>query len=35
VRLVTESGRPLSEVARELAVRPEQLRGWKRQLEAK
>jgi transposase len=34
VRLVTESSRPLGEVARELMVRPEQLRGWKRQLEA-
>lgn len=34
VRLVTEGGRPLVQVARELAVRPEQLRGWKRQLEA-
>ncbi|MEO6059386.1 MAG: transposase [Gemmatimonadota bacterium] len=27
VRLVTEGGRPLAEVARELALRPEQLRG--------
>lgn len=32
VRLVTEGGRPLSQVARELAIRPEQLRTWKRQL---
>lgn len=35
VRLVVEGGRPLSQVARELEVRPEQLRGWKRTLEAK
>ena len=34
VRLVTEGGRLLSEVARELVIRPEQLRGWRRQLEA-
>ncbi len=32
VRQVTELGRPLSQVARELAVRPEQLRTWKNQL---
>ena len=32
VRLVTEGGRPLSQVARELAIRPEQLRAWKKQL---
>lgn len=32
VRQVTELGRPLSQVARELAIRPEQLRGWKQQL---
>jgi len=35
VRLVVAGGRPLSQVARELEVRPEQLRGWKRTLEAK
>jgi transposase len=34
VRLVTEGGRPLSQVARELGLRPEQLRGWRNQLEA-
>ena len=34
VRLVTEGGRLLSEVARELVIRPEQLRGWRRQLAA-
>jgi transposase-like protein len=28
VRLVVEGGRPVSQVARELDVRPEQLRGW-------
>jgi transposase len=32
VRQVTELGRPLSQVVRELAIRPEQLRGWKKQL---
>jgi len=34
VRLVVESGRPLSQVARELDLRPEQLRRWKQQLQA-
>lgn len=34
VRLVTEGGRPVSEVARELDLRPEQLRGWKQRLQA-
>jgi len=34
VRLVVEGGRPLSQVARELQLRPELLRGWKNQLEA-
>ena len=34
VRLVTEGGRPLAEVARELALRPEQWRVWKKQLVA-
>jgi len=33
VRLVVEGGRPLSQVARELQLRPEQLREWKRQLQ--
>lgn len=32
VRQVTEGGRPVSEVAWELAIRPEQLRGWRKQL---
>ena len=34
VRAVTESGRPLSQVARELDLRPEQLRQWKKHLQA-
>ena len=33
VRLVVEGARPLSQVARELKLRPEQLRGWKQQLQ--
>ncbi len=32
VRLVLASGRPVSQVARELGVRPDQLRHWKQQL---
>ena len=32
VRLALESDRPLSEVARELKIRPDQLRHWKQQL---
>ena len=32
VRLSLESGRPISQVARELAVRPDQLRHWKQEL---
>src|SRR2546428_10191371 len=31
VRVLAESGRPLTHVARELALRPEQLREWRRQ----
>jgi transposase len=31
VRLLAESGRPLTHVARELALRPNQLREWRRQ----
>jgi len=31
VRLLAESGRPLTHVARELALRPEQLREWRHQ----
>lgn len=34
VRQVTEGRRLLSEVARELAIRPEQLRTWRKQLQA-
>ncbi len=32
VRLWAESGRPLAQIARELTVRTEQLRRWRRQL---
>ncbi len=32
VRQVVEQGRAVSEVARDLAIRPEQLRGWKQRL---
>lgn len=35
VRVVTTSGRPLSQVARELELRPEQLRQWKKQAQAR
>ena len=35
VRQVTELGRPISQVARELELRPEQLRVWKHQLVAR
>lgn len=35
VRLLTESGRPASELALELGVRRNQLYKWKEQLEAK
>lgn len=35
VRQVTELGRPVSQVARELELRPEQLRTWKHQLVAR
>jgi transposase len=34
VRLVTEGGRQLSQVARDLGVRADLLRHWKRRLEA-
>jgi transposase len=34
VRLVVEGKRPLAQVARELDLRPEQLRSWKQQLQA-
>ena len=32
VRQVTQAGRSVSEVAREIGVRPEQLRTWRKQL---
>jgi transposase len=32
VRVALESERPLSEIARELKIRPDQLRHWKQQL---
>ena len=32
VRLAAESGRPLTHIARELTIRTEQLRRWRRQL---
>jgi transposase len=35
VRLVTEGGRPISQVARELGIRPDMLRTWKRQAEGR
>lgn len=35
VRQVTELGRPIGQVARELALRPEQVRVWKQQLIAR
>lgn len=34
VRVLVESGRPLAHIARELALRPEQLREWQRQAQA-
>ena len=34
VRLWAESGRPLAQIARELTIRTEQLRRWRRQLGA-
>ena len=35
VRLVAEEGRPLAEVARELEIRPDLVRRWRRQLEGR
>lgn len=35
VQLVTQSGRPLAQVARELGIRPDMLRTWKRQAEGR
>lgn len=32
VRQITEVGRPVSQVARDLELRPEQLRTWRKQL---
>ena len=32
VRLALESDRPLSEIARELGIRPDQLRHWKQEI---
>lgn len=34
VRLITEGGRPVAAVARELEIAPERLREWRRQLAA-
>ncbi len=35
VRLVAEEGRPLAEIARELEIRPDLVRRWRRQLEGR
>lgn len=35
VRLVTEEGRGVSQVARELGIRPDMLRAWRRQVEGR
>lgn len=35
VRLVTEAGRPLGQVARELGIRPGMLRAWRAQAESR
>ena len=35
VRLITEGGQPVAHVARELGIRPEMLRGWRRQVESR
>jgi len=35
VRLVTDSGRPVAQVARELGIRPDMLRSWKWQAEGR
>ena len=34
VRLVVESGKPLTQIARELGIRSDVLRAWKRKVEA-
>lgn len=35
VRMVNDSGRPISQVGRELGIRAEMLRTWKRQAESR
>lgn len=35
VRLITEEGRGVSQVARELGIRPDMLRAWRRQAEGR
>lgn len=35
VRQVTEGGKALAQVARELGIRPDMLRGWRRQAEGR
>lgn len=35
VRLARESGKPQAQVARELGIRPDMLRSWKRQAEGR
>lgn len=35
VRLAKESGKPQAQVARELGIRPDMLRAWKRQAEGR
>ncbi len=35
VRLATEGSRPVAQVARELGIRPNMLRSWKRQAEGR
>jgi transposase len=35
VRLVTEGGRSVAQVARELGIRPDMVRNWKRQAEGR
>lgn len=35
VRLVTDGGRSVAQVARELGIRPDMLRNWKRQAEGR
>ncbi len=35
VRLATESSKPQAQIARELGIRPDMLRAWKRQVEGR